>query len=99
MGVSGGVFTFSSEFGEANKGKGGGSVAKFRCGLCGSEQFTSQGALNLHKYHCENKKYRNKFNAETCAHDWRLLNPHNEIERKAMGENYMEVCNKCQTLQ
>lgn len=86
----------SGEHGKKVRDERGGNMAKFCCELCGSEQFTSQGALNLHKYHCKFKRMRE--NNVCKEHEWRLLDQYNQTERKAMNENYMEVCEKCQML-
>lgn len=33
-----------------------------------------------------------------CSHSWRMLNPYNQAEQRAMQMNYGEVCTKCQEL-
>lgn len=77
----------------------------FKC-ECGKE-YTSQGSLNLHKYHCGMKEYREQRKIKTkpveqgcnggCT--WRLLNQSNGLENQAIKQGYMEVCSKCQELQ
>jgi hypothetical protein len=81
----------------------------YSCSLCG-KGFPKQGHLNLHMYHCKMKnpspegkqpikKVEDQVILETCNHNFRLLNLHVPIERKAYQAGYKEVCSKCQDLQ
>lgn len=71
-----------------------------RCGYVAK----SQGALNLHNYHCkykngnvkEVKEYEEK--QEPCNHSWRLLN-NSGVEKSARQHGFHEVCIQCQEVQ
>lgn len=64
-------------------------------------EFTKQGHLNLHEYHCKMKNSHSenrKTEQEKCIHEYRLLNVNQPIENRAYSAGYKEVCVKCQTL-
>lgn len=82
-----------------------------QCPTCGTtksksgNEFTNQGQLNLHMYHCKMKQQRQNVQSQgaqqpigSCSHNWRLLNPYKDDERQAMDANFGEVCIKCQDL-
>jgi hypothetical protein len=80
-----------------------------QCQMCGTtkskagNEFTTQGQLNLHEYHCRMKQgggsqQQTTIEQQGCNHNWRLLNPHRDDERAAMQSHYGEVCTKCQDL-
>jgi hypothetical protein len=69
-----------------------------KCDLCGKE-LKHQGALNIHRIHCERKHLKQELaTAKSCEHSYRLLNLSNAAERQANLQGYEEVCVKCQEL-
>lgn len=63
------------------------------CKYCGKD-CKNPNALELHLKFCRAKKENGG-----CEHDFRLLNPANIVERKALEDGYLEVCNKCKEIQ
>jgi hypothetical protein len=70
------------------------------CPICGRDDLKHQGALNMHKYHCQMKNAStvSRETLEQCEHEFRFLAVSSPIEKKAYDKGFMEVCGKCQML-
>lgn len=73
-----------------------------KCDLCGKE-LKHQGALNIHKIHCERRQLKaaagqQQEQPKTCQHEYRLLSGNVAIEAEAIKQGYGEVCKVCQEL-
>lgn len=67
------------------------------CKYCGKE-FKNQGGTNLHeKLHCPKRPGEGQAagtGSAGHAHTWRLLNPKQPQEKKAIIAGYEEICTK-----
>ncbi len=72
-----------------------GKLGNYICDRCGKD-CGNPPALNLHQHYCKVKKVAPAPAEEKkCNHDYRLLNPKNPIEEKALKDGYLQVCKKC----
>jgi DNA-directed RNA polymerase subunit RPC12/RpoP len=73
---------------------------EYKCHFCGKE-LKNQGSVNLHERKCPKNpgNVKHEENHGVCQHEFRLLNPKNPAENRAIQAGYSEVCKHCKELQ
>lgn len=68
-----------------------GKLGNFICPDC-NKDCGNPNALKLHKSYCKKDK------PKECEHEYKLLNPKNLTEEKALQQGFLQVCKHCKEL-